>query len=81
MVSEETDEQLLSTGGAEGFALLYERRLGLVRGYLRGRVGPQSDLVLDLVAETFARALERRAQFDPTGAPPRSGCCRSPGTC
>jgi RNA polymerase sigma factor (sigma-70 family) len=65
VLSEETDEQLLSDGGAEGFALLYGRRLGLVRGYLRGRVGPQPDLVLDLVAETFARALERRAQFDP----------------
>lgn len=59
-----SDENLLSEGGADGFALLYERRVGLVRGYLRQRVGAQPDLVLDLVAETFARALERRGQFD-----------------
>jgi RNA polymerase sigma factor (sigma-70 family) len=60
-----SDEDLLVEGTAEGFGLLYERRLALVRGYLRQRVGAQSDLVLDLVAETFARALERRDQFDP----------------
>ncbi len=60
-----TDEELLLEGGASGFALLYERRYPLVRGYLRRRVGAHPDLVLDLVAETFARALERRGQFDP----------------
>jgi RNA polymerase sigma factor (sigma-70 family) len=60
-----TDEELLSDGSAEGFALLYGRRYSLVRGYLRRRIGPQSELVFDLVAETFARALERRDQFDP----------------
>jgi RNA polymerase sigma-70 factor (ECF subfamily) len=64
MTGDEDDEELLSDGGAEGFGRLYERRLGLVRGYLRTRIGGQPDLVLDLVAETFARALERRAQFD-----------------
>ncbi len=63
--TEASDEQLLRDGGADGFALLYERRLRLVRGYLRRRVGAQPELVLDLVAETFARALERREQFDP----------------
>jgi RNA polymerase sigma factor (sigma-70 family) len=65
MSCEADDDELLSVGGAEGFGVLYERRLGLVRGYLRRRVGAQPDLVLDLVAETFARALERREQFDP----------------
>jgi RNA polymerase sigma-70 factor (ECF subfamily) len=59
------DEELLVRGGAQGFALLYERRYQLIRGYLRRRVGPHPELVLDLVAETFARALERREQFDP----------------
>lgn len=53
------------SGGAQGFGLLYERRYPLVRGYLRRRVGSRPELVLDLVAETFARALERREQFDP----------------
>jgi RNA polymerase sigma factor (sigma-70 family) len=60
-----TDEELLSDGSAEGFAALYTRRYPLVRGYLRRRVVQQPELVLDLVAETFARALERRDQFDP----------------
>jgi RNA polymerase sigma factor (sigma-70 family) len=59
-----TDEELLVSGGADGFATLYERRYQLVRGYLRRRLGPRPDLVLDLVAETFARGLERRWQFD-----------------
>jgi RNA polymerase sigma factor (sigma-70 family) len=60
-----SDEELLVDGNAQGFALLYERRYPLIRSYLRRRVGPHPDLVLDLVAETFARALERREQFDP----------------
>lgn len=45
--------------------MLYARRYPLVRGYLRRRIGRQPELVLDLVAETFARGLERRGQFDP----------------
>lgn len=65
MSADSSDEELLVGGGAQGFALLYERRYPLIRGYLRRRVGPHPDLVLDLVAETFARALERREQFDP----------------
>ncbi len=69
MSEEPTDEQLLCSGGTAGFALLYERRYPLVRGYLRRRVGARPDLVLDLVAETFARALERREQFDPQRGP------------
>lgn len=60
-----SDEDLLSGAGAQEFGLLYERRHALVRGYLRRRVGARPDVVLDLVAETFARALERREQFDP----------------
>jgi RNA polymerase sigma-70 factor (ECF subfamily) len=59
-----SDEELLARGDAEGFAALYERRYPLIRGYLRRRLGGHPDLVLDLVAETFARALERRGQFD-----------------
>jgi RNA polymerase sigma factor (sigma-70 family) len=59
-----SDEELLARGDAEGFAALYERRYPLIRGYLRRRLGGRPDLVLDLVAETFARALEHRGQFD-----------------
>jgi RNA polymerase sigma factor (sigma-70 family) len=65
MSGDRSDEELLAGGGAHEFALLYERRYPLIRGYLRRRVGSHPDLVLDLVAETFARALERRRQFDP----------------
>ncbi len=64
MVDSASDEELLAHGDAEGFAVLYERRHRLIRGYLRRRLGSHPDLVLDLVAETFARALERRDQFD-----------------
>jgi RNA polymerase sigma factor (sigma-70 family) len=64
MITSLSDEELLARGDAEGFAALYERRHSLIRGYLRRRLGSHPDLVLDLVAETFARALERREQFD-----------------
>ena len=50
---------------ATAFATLYARRHPLIRAYLRRRLGSHPDVVLDLVAETFAQALERRAQFDP----------------
>jgi RNA polymerase sigma factor (sigma-70 family) len=65
MQSERSDEDLLAGGSAEEFALLYERSHALVRGYLGRRLATRPDVVLDLVAETFARALERRRQFDP----------------
>ena len=64
MINSLSDEELLARGDAEGFAALYERRYPLIRGYLRRCLGARPDLVLDLVAETFARALERRDQFD-----------------
>jgi RNA polymerase sigma factor (sigma-70 family) len=64
MVNSPSDEELLIRGDAGGFAALYERRHPLIRGYLRRRLGAHPDLVLDLVAETFARALEHREQFD-----------------
>jgi len=64
MIEGRADEELLAAGDAQAFGLLYARRLPLVRAYLRRQVGPREDVVLDLVAETFARALERRGQFD-----------------
>ena len=65
MSIEPSDEELLASGRAEDFGALYERAYPLIRAYLRRRAGARPDLVLDLVAETFARALERREQFDP----------------
>jgi RNA polymerase sigma factor (sigma-70 family) len=64
MINSLSDEELLVSGDAEDFAALYERRHPLIRGYLRRHLGARPDLVLDLLAETFARALERREQFD-----------------
>lgn len=64
MTEEPTDEELLGAGDAQAFGVLYARRHPLVRAYLRRQIGPRNDVVLDLVAETFARALERRGQFD-----------------
>jgi len=61
-----TDEDLLASTDVELFGELYQRRYPLLRGYLRRRLGGHPDLVLDLVAETFARAFERREQFDPS---------------
>ena len=69
MSIELSDEELLAGGHAEDFGALYERTYPLIRAYLRRRAGARPDLVLDLVAETFARALERREQFDPQRGP------------
>jgi RNA polymerase sigma factor (sigma-70 family) len=69
MPIEQSDEELLASGRAEDFGELYERTYPLIRAYLRRCVGARPDLVLDLVAETFARALERREQFDPDRGP------------
>jgi RNA polymerase sigma-70 factor, ECF subfamily len=69
MSVEPSDEELLGGGRAEDFGALYERTYPLIRAHLRRRVGARPDLVLDLVAETFARALERREQFDPQRGP------------
>jgi RNA polymerase sigma factor (sigma-70 family) len=65
MSIEPSNEELLTSGCAADFGTLYERAYPLIRAYLRRRVGARPDLVLDLLAETFARALERREQFDP----------------
>jgi RNA polymerase sigma factor (sigma-70 family) len=69
MSVEPSDEELLAGGRAEDFGALYERTYPLIRAYLSRRVGARPDLVLDLVAETFARALEHREQFDPQRGP------------
>ena len=50
------------------YGVFYDRHLGVVRSYVASRVR-QPELMFDLVAETFARALENRAQFDPARGP------------
>ncbi|MBE2314405.1 hypothetical protein DVA67_000340 [Solirubrobacter sp. CPCC 204708] len=62
----------LLRGGAEDFGVFYERHVGMVTAYVGRRVR-RPELTIDLVAETFARALERRLQFDARRWPRRPG--------
>jgi RNA polymerase sigma factor (sigma-70 family) len=57
------------SGPISDFGAFYERHVGLVTAYVGRRVGPP-DLVFDLVAETFARALAHRDQYDARQGPP-----------
>ncbi len=61
---ERSDGELLASGCAGDYGAFYDRYLVVVSSYVGTRVG-QPEMMFDLVAETFARALERRAQFDP----------------
>jgi RNA polymerase sigma factor (sigma-70 family) len=51
------------------FAAFYERHVGVVTSYVARRVGGRPELVFDVVAETFARALEKRVQYDAARGP------------
>jgi RNA polymerase sigma factor (sigma-70 family) len=59
---------LASEGGAAGFRIFYERHVHAIVAYVARRAG-EPDLVLDVVAETFARALEHRDQYDASRGP------------
>lgn len=59
-----SDHELLE----RDFGAFYDRHLVAVAAFVGGRVRAP-DVAFDLVAETFARALEKRAQYDPTRAP------------
>lgn len=50
------------------FGAFYDRHLGSVAAYVGRRVR-EPEVGFDLVAETFARALERRHQYDPARGP------------
>ncbi len=68
MLDERSDAQLLASGDSEQFGVIYERHLDAVIAFVGWRVRPP-ELVFDLVAETFARALERRGQYDSARGP------------
>lgn len=55
----------------EAFAQFYRRHVDAVLRYLHRRTG-RADLAADICAETFARALERSAQYDPARGPGRA---------
>lgn len=68
MVTERTDAELLGSGDAADFEAFYVRHLDLLTRYVARRT-PRPDLTVDIVAETFARALEHRSTYDPERAP------------
>jgi RNA polymerase sigma factor (sigma-70 family) len=68
MRGERADAELLSSGLASDFGCLYDRHVPAVTAFVGSRVGEPA-VVFDLVAETFARALEHRLQYDPSKGP------------
>jgi RNA polymerase sigma-70 factor (ECF subfamily) len=67
-LDERSDAELLATGVPGDYGVFYDRYLAVVSSYVGTRVR-QPEVTFDLVAEAFARALERRAQFDPARGP------------
>jgi RNA polymerase sigma factor (sigma-70 family) len=67
---ERSDSQLLA-GDPEAFGAFYRRHVTAVLAYLVSRTR-RSDVAADVCAETFARALERRREFDPARGPARA---------
>jgi RNA polymerase sigma-70 factor (ECF subfamily) len=63
-----SDAELLAGADAANFRMFYERHAPAVVAYVARR-SRQPDLALDVVAETFARALERRDQYDAERGP------------
>jgi RNA polymerase sigma-70 factor (ECF subfamily) len=68
MRGERVDAELLSSGLASDFGCFYDRHVRAVTAFVGSWIG-QADVVFDLVAETFARALVRRLQYDPSKGP------------
>ncbi|MDO9353797.1 MAG: RNA polymerase sigma factor [Solirubrobacteraceae bacterium] len=68
---EGADDAALLAAGAEGYSVFYGRHAPVLLGWLRKRTG-QAELAADVAAETFARALEGRASFDPARGDGRS---------
>jgi len=63
-----SDGELLASVEAGDFGVFYERHVGGVTSYVAARVGAP-DLTFDVVAETFARALEHRESYDADRGP------------
>jgi RNA polymerase sigma factor (sigma-70 family) len=63
-----SDSTLLASGKASDFGAFYDRHLGGVTAFVGRRVR-EPEVIFDLVAETFARALEHRAQYDEERGP------------
>lgn len=68
MRSERSDAELLGSGAAAEFGCFYDRHVNAVSAFV-GSWMVRPEVAFDLVAETFARALEHRDQFDPVKGP------------
>jgi RNA polymerase sigma factor (sigma-70 family) len=63
-----SDDELLTVGGPDGFALFYRRHVdAILRYYARSTRDPEA--AADLTAEAFAAALEAKLRFKPDGPP------------
>src|SRR4051812_23189220 len=63
-----SDVDLLTSHTPEDFGEFYERHVTAVSAYVARRTRAP-DLIFDLVAETFARALEHRRNYEPRKGP------------
>jgi RNA polymerase sigma factor (sigma-70 family) len=68
MRDERADAELLSSGVALDFGCFYDRHVRAVTAFVGSSIG-DPDVVFDVVAETFARALEHRLQYDASKGP------------
>jgi RNA polymerase sigma factor (sigma-70 family) len=63
-----SDDELLTAGGPDGFALFYRRHVeSILRYYVRSTRDPE--VAADLTAEAFAAALVAKRRYTPGGAP------------
>jgi RNA polymerase sigma factor (sigma-70 family) len=63
-----SDDDLLTAGGPDGFALFYRRHVdSILRYFARSTRDPE--VAADLTAEAFAAALEAKRRFKPGGPP------------
>src|SRR3954454_11612194 len=63
-----SDADLLSSRTPEDFSAFYERHVRALTAYA-GRRSQRADITYDVVAETFARALQHRHAHDPRRGP------------
>jgi RNA polymerase sigma factor (sigma-70 family) len=66
-----SDDELLTAGGADGFAIFYRRHVDSILRY-HARSTRNAEVAADLTAETFAAALEAKRRFRPGGPPARA---------
>jgi RNA polymerase sigma-70 factor (ECF subfamily) len=66
-----SDDELLTAGGADGFATFYRRHVDAILRY-HARSTRNAEVAADLTAETFAAALEAKRRFTAGGPPARA---------